>query len=477
MFRKGLAAFILTTLLSWTAMAQDARTVISNASKALGAENLATIEFSGSGEDFALGQAPNPSAPWPRFINKTYTRTIDFNVPASRMSRIRMQGENPPRGGGLQPVIGEQTQNQVIVVNANTPWAQQLEIWMTPYGFLKAAATNNATVKEQTINRRKYNVVSFTGQNKAPVSAYINEQNLIDRVETRIDNPMLGDMLFEAVYSEYKDFGGVKFPTRILQRQGGYPVLQLTVTDVKPNAPANIQAPQGGAGGGAPAAATSEKLADGIYLILGGYASIAIDFKDYIVVLEGPQSEARASAIIAEAKRLIPNKPIRYVVNTHHHFDHSSGLPTFVAEGATIVTHQINKPYFERIFSAPRTIAPDKMSQSKRKPKFETVNDKKVLTDGNHIVEIHHLRGSGHNDGFLVAYLPKQKILFEADGYNPPPQPNAPAPNPASPYTLNLLENIERLKLDVDRIIAVHAPADNRRIGMAEVMRMAGKGN
>jgi len=480
MFKKCLTVIVLVMGLSSVAVAQDAKTVISNASKAMGADTLKTIQYSGSGFDFAMGQAPNPNSPWPKFIDKTYTRTINFEAPASRMDRIRMQGENPPRGGGQQPVRGEQPQNQTIIVNANTPWVQQLEIWMTPYGFLKAATANNAAVKTQTVGGKRFNVLTFTGQNKAMVNGYINDQNMVERVETWIDNAMLGDMLFEAAYSDYKDFGGVKFPTRIVQRQGGYPILELTINDVKPNAPADIQPPQGGApAAAAPAAgpAPSEKLADGVYLILGGYASIAVDFKDYIVVIEGPQSEARATAVITEAKRLIPNKPIRYVVNTHAHFDHASGLRTFVAEGATIVTHEINKPYYERIFKLPHTLNPDKLAASNRTPTFETVGDKKVLTDGNHIVELYRMQGSGHNDGLIMAYLPKEKILLEADAYNPPPQPNAPVLTPASPYTLNLIELVNRLKLDVATIIPVHFAADNRKVMMAEVMRSVGQSN
>jgi glyoxylase-like metal-dependent hydrolase (beta-lactamase superfamily II) len=293
-------------------------------------------------------------------------------------------------------------------------------------------------------------------------------------------------MLFDATYSNYKDFGGVKFPMKIVQKQGDYPIFDLTVTDVKPNAAVSIQAPQGrgGAPGGAPPAAgaaaasvPTEKLADGVYLILGGYASIAVDFKDYIVVIEGPQSEARAMQIITEAKRLIPGKPIRYVVNTHHHIDHSSGLRTFVAEGATVITHEINKPYFEKLFALPHTLAPDRLAQEKRTPLFETMTEKKVLTDGNHVIELHHLRGSGHNEGLLVAYFPKEKILVEADAYNPPAQPNAPVPASVSPYTANLVETIDRLKLDVQRIIPVHYPADNRTVSIAELMRVVGRGN
>src|SRR5205814_9955567 len=155
---------------------------------------------------------------------------------------------------------------------------------------------------------------------------------------------------------DYKAVGGVQFPMHIVQKQGGYPIFDLNVSDVKANAPASIQAAQGrgGAGGGGAAAAAgaqSEKLGDGVYLITGGYAAIAVDFKDHITIIESGQSEARGLAIIAEAKRLIPNKPVKYVVNTHCHIDHSSGLRAAVAEGATILTHQLNKAYLEKTLS------------------------------------------------------------------------------------------------------------------------------
>ena len=480
---RYLAVAVLVTLCSATALGQDAGTVIAGASKAMGADVLNTIEYSGSGKDFTLGQAYAPEAPWPTFIVKSYTRAIDFQVPASRADRIRMQGENPPRGGGQQPVRGEQPQNQTIIVGANTPWAQQLEIWMTPHGFLKAASANNATMRAQTTGGRRFSVVTFMGRNKAPVTGFINEQNLVERVETRLDNPMLGDMLVEAVYSDYRDFGGVKFPMHIVQRQGGHPILDLTVADVKPNAAVRIQAPQGrgGAPAGAPAAAPAaavptEKLDEGVYLILGGYASLAIDFRDYIVVIEGPQSEERASQVIAEAKRLIPNKPIRYVVNTHHHFDHASGLRTFMAEGATIITHQVNRGWYEKLAALPHTLNPDRLAMSNRRPTFETMTDRKVLTDGNHVIELHHARDSGHNAGLIMAYLPKQKILVEADSFNPPAQADAPVPTPVSPYVSNLTATMARLKLDVDRIIPIHYPADGRVVRRAELMRTAGEG-
>ncbi|OLE78303.1 MAG: hypothetical protein AUF76_19570 [Acidobacteria bacterium 13_1_20CM_2_65_9] len=479
MFKKCLTGLALAALLVWTASAQDAKTVIGNASKAMGVDALKTVQYSATGMDFALGQAPNPSSPWPKFINKSYTRSINFETPASRVERVRVQGENPPHGGGQQPLVGEQPQTQTIIVSADTPWVQQLEIWMTPHGFLRAAATKNATVEAKTIGGKKYQVVTFMGDNKAKVNGYINDQNLVERVETWIDNPFLGDMPFEAIYSDYKGAGGAQFPMHIVQKQGGYPIFDLNVSDVKANAAVNIQPAQGR--GGAPAAAaapasaaTSEKLGDGVYLITGGYAAIAIDFKDHITIIETGQSEPRGLAVIAEAKRLIPNKPVKYVVNTHCHIDHSSGLRAAVAEGATILTHQLNKAYLEKTLSLPHTLNPDKAQQNGKKPVVEAVGEKKVLTDGTHVVELYHLQNFGHHDGMLIAYLPKEKVLLEADGYNPQPTTATP-PSPPSPFTVSLLDNIRRLKLDVQRIVPVHYPADNRVVTMAELTKWVGR--
>src|SRR5262245_9686558 len=384
MVKRCSIGLALAALLVWNASAQDARTVIGNASKTMGVDALKTVQYSATGLDFALGQAPNPGSPWPKFTNKSYSRSINFEAPASRVERVRMQGENPPHGGGQQPIVGEQPVNQTIVVTAETPWVQQLEIVMMPHGFLRAAAAKNATVEARTVGGRKYTVVTFLGDNKAKVNGYINDQNLVERVETWIDNAFFGDMPFEAIYTDYKDIGGAQFPMHVVQRQGGYPIFDLKLSDVKANLAVNIQPAQGR--GGAPAAAAaatgaqSEPLGDGVYLITGGYVAIAIDMKDHITILETGQSEARGLAVIAEAKRLIPNKPVKYVVNTHSHVDHSSGLRAAVSEGATILTYQLNKAYLEKTLAQPHTLNPDKAQQNGKKPVVEAVGEKRVLT-------------------------------------------------------------------------------------------------
>jgi len=196
---------------------------------------------------------------------------------------------------------------------------------------------------------------------------------------------------------------------------------------------------------------------------------------NHITVIEGPQSDDRANAIIAEAKRLIPNKPITEVVNTHAHFDHAGGLRAFVAEGAAIITQEINKPYYEKIFKNPHTIVPDRLAQNPKKLSIKTVQDHMTLTDGTHTIELYHQQGFGHNEGMLLAYLPKEKVLLEADGFNPPPRPLTQTPATISPYVQNLADNIARLNLDVQRIIPVHYPADGRKVSMTELNIAIGK--
>src|SRR5205823_600355 len=153
-------------------------------------------------------------------------------------------------------------------------------------------------------------------------------------------------------------YGVIKFPSHIVQTEGGSPVLDLNVTGARANeaipvdVPANVMAPQP-----PPAApAESRKLADGVWLVPASHNSLVVEFAVHIVVIEAPLGEARSDYVIAEAHKLVPNKPIRYVVNTHNHFDHSSGLRTFAAEGATIITAAMYKPYYDRVFAFPHSI-------------------------------------------------------------------------------------------------------------------------
>jgi glyoxylase-like metal-dependent hydrolase (beta-lactamase superfamily II) len=189
----------------------------------------------------------------------------------------------------------------------------------------------------------------------------------------------------------------------------------------------------------------------------------------------GPQNEARALQIIAEAKRVIPNKPIRYSILSHHHFDHSSGLPAVVAEGATILTHEVNKAFLEKALNAPRTLAPDVMSKSGKKPKVEGfAGDKRVLQDATRTMEVHLIQGLPHADGLVVGWLPRERILVYADMFNLPVPLNS-VPNPPVVGTQVFLANIERLKLNPERIMSVHSLNPDRMTTVDEIRRSLGR--
>jgi glyoxylase-like metal-dependent hydrolase (beta-lactamase superfamily II) len=478
MLRTLSGTALILALLSPSAIAQDAKAIVANASKAMGADGLNSITYSGSATTGNFGQSQAIAGPLAVTTITNYTRAIDLTQPASRASGATMPPAIP---GGPAPQPGTFTQT---ITPANAAWTQQLEIWVTPWAFLRGAAANNATVRAERVGGKTYNVVSWAPPQKAPsgqpyrVSGYINDQNLVERVETWVEHPVLGDLHVETSYSSYQDFGGVKVPAKITQKRADLTTFEATITSAKAN-PANLTelltAPPaaggtpGAAPGGGPAsqAAQSEKLADGVYRITGNYGALAIEFSDHVVVLEGGQSEARGLAVIAETRRVIPNKPIRYVVNTHAHFDHSSGLAPFAAEGITIITHENNKDYLEKALSGPRTLVGDKLAQSNRKPKIESAGDKRILQDATRSIELHHVENLAHSDGMLIVYLPKEKILFTGD-FNVPA-----AGQPVSPSIGTLVQNIDRLKLDFDKHVLVHPPNPERVMTKAELLELA----
>lgn len=429
-------------------LGQDSRTLLATVSKTMGADTLRTIQFSGMGSNAGVGQNTNPTNRWPLVRVKSYTQDIDFGATASHIKLVRVQNNAD--------------QPQERYVSSASSWDTQFAFWVTPFGFLKGAAANNASAKVETVQGMKYNVVSFIVDNKYKVVGYINDKNLVERVQTWIDNDVLGDMLVETSYDLYKDYGGVKFPTSIIEKQGGFPTLILSVTDVKPNATVSTQPPAPAANAAQSASVQVEKVADGVYYFKGGsHHSVAVEFADHVAVVEAPLNEERSLAVIAAVKSAIPNKPIRYLINTHHHFDHAGGLRTYVDEGATIITHESNKAFYEQTLSAPRTLNPDRLARSQKKATIETVTDKKVLSDETRTLEIHLIAGNPHDDGILMAFLPKEKILIEVDVFTPPAAGATTAT--VNPNTVNMVENAEKLKFDFETILPLHGPGAAQR--------------
>ena len=450
--------------------------VVAAAAETMGATDLNSIQYSGTGSTFAFGQAPSPGARWPRFDAKTYSVAVDYRTPAMRLEIVRAQGEHPPLGGGGQPFAGDQ--RTVQVVSGTYAWTEGgaqpapnpaavserlRQLWLTPHGLVMAAVRSGATAAANTVT------FPIEGRN---ATVTFTDDNLVERVEYLMPNSVVGDVPVEVTYSDYADFGSIKFPRHIVEKQDGFETLDITITEVMPNAGVSLSVPANVTQTAAPAApgVQVEKVGDGLWSVNGsGTRSLAVEFADHIVMLEGPTSEARSIAANAAIRTAVPAKPIRYVVNTHAHYDHAGGLRTYVAEGITVITHEGNKAFFEQAWARPRTVEPDALSSSPKPAMIETVGDKRVLSDGSRTIELHHLKDSGHNTATLIAYLPKERILMYGDGYNPPPGDDPRTPDRSPEYGMQLYENVQRLKLNPARIAPVHGrvvPFENMKIAL-----------
>ena len=473
--RTLLVVVTLLLLLPSLASAWSSRAELDRIARAMGATNLKAVVITGSGVEYAVGQSVVPGAPWPRFTVTDYTRAVDYQASALRDEYVRVRAEDPPRGGGV-PSRGEQRVRALLsgdyawdVVNdAPVPVPitlaeRRAQLWSTPHGVIKAALANKATIKDRTL--------AFSIPGHMNVRATVDRKRLVEYVQATIPNALLGDITIEVRYSDYKDFGGVQFPSKIEQSAGGFPSVDLTITGVRTNVAVDLDVPETVRQAASPyAKVTSEKVTDGVWYVTGGsHHSAVIEMSDHLIVVEGPLNDERALAVLAEARGLSP-KPIKLVVNSHHHFDHAGGLRAVAGEGITILTHEVNRPFFARVLATPATVSPDHLTRSGKKGVVEGVRDRHVVSDATREVEIHHIAGNAHHEGLLMVYLPKERLLIQADAFTPGPA-NAPPPTPPYPFTVSLADNITRLNLNVDQLLPLHGHI----VPLAELSRAVGR--
>ena len=281
---------------------------------------------------------------------------------------------------------------------------------------------------------------------------------------------------------------GVQVPGRIVQRQAGLQTFDATITSATPNPPnlsrtadatrarAERRPPRPASSGRAPPAPAGppqpERIGEGVFKIGGNYTSLAIDMADHVLVIESGGGDARGMAVMAAAKQAVPNKPIRFVVNSHPHFDHAGGLAAAVAEGATILTHRNNEPVLERLLAGPRTLTGDSLSKvsSRRTDVVEPVGNRDVRKGTNgKVVELLHIPNE-HSDGLLAVYLPAEKVVWTADI-------TVVNPTPAQLGVLRAaVDALTRLKIDYTTWIPAHPPNPDRPLTKADVDAAASKG-
>ena len=482
--RAALLSAVVAALGSTGAIAaDDAEALLRRAERAMGGADIKTLRFTASGTGSTFGQAYKADTKWPTLGYSSFARTLDYENGALREEFARSRTE--PTGGGAMPLMGLGEQRATAFLHGATAWNQTApntfgfagaavdgrihDLWTSPHGVIKAALKNKATLTFRTEKGKSLAAVSFTEPGRFSATALINADYLVERVESKQPHPVLGDTALVTVYSDYRSFGEVKFPERIVQTHGATPLIDFGVGNVQVNQPSGITVPDNIKT--AVERVTAEKVADGVWFLAGGsHNSVAIEMKDHMVLVEAPLYDGRTAAVLAEVKKLGGTKPLRYVINSHHHFDHAGGLRAAAAEGATLITSAEAKTYFDKAFANPNSISPDLFAKSKKKAKIEGVNGKRVFSDGSRAFEVLFIRDSVHAAGFQMVYLPKEKLLIEGDAYTPQP-PGAKPPATPNGNNVNLVENIEKMKLAVDKILPLHG----RVVTLADLLTTAGR--
>jgi glyoxylase-like metal-dependent hydrolase (beta-lactamase superfamily II) len=520
-FMRGRVALMFIGLASAALSAQrfptgyvDPEPVLKAASAAIGVDQASCITMSGSGYAGIVGQQrlAEKNVDWPRGEPlANYTRTMNWAAGTMVESFDRKPGMNPAswKWGlgwtGGTPV--QQHSRQTFALNGSQAWSvdgtnppvaaspldaerAQVELWLNPHGFLKAArmpGANPVAVWRWELGEmgrdgpttipEKVTVVSIKLLGKYRADATINKENLLQRIHTWVPDPVLGDLNYEHEFTNatYVDAGrGVRFPTGWHHHEGwddnyntqtvtaghngfGGTFKQVSATGCD----APLPVPDSVRSAAAPVERVdTRKLADGVYLLGGAsHNSVAVEFSDFVAVVEAPLSEARSLAVIEEIVRLVPGKPIRFLVNTHQHFDHIGGMRTYLHAGATVITHVKNFDLYNRdvLNYTPRTLMPDMVSlwpptELTEGYNIETVRENYALTDRTRTLKVYYVQPLQHAEGMLMAYLPNERLLIEADLYDTHTgRPTAPLP-----ATRSLINQVRALKLDVAQVVPIH---------------------
>jgi glyoxylase-like metal-dependent hydrolase (beta-lactamase superfamily II) len=470
MTKHNALAWIAVASVSWTscARASPEQQIVNDAANALGGSSrilaVKTIVIEGAGTNANLGQDMTMDATSQAFVVTAYKRAIDPVNNRARTEQTRtpnfpyFQGQQPQKQVlGVAGDVGYNiAPNGSVTRIANAAARDRVaEVYHHPLTIVRAALEPDATLShsrtaggERVVDIATKNGFTFTlaidGTSKLPT-----------RVVSMTDNTNLGDVAIETGFADYRETGGLKAPFRFTTKTDKYSTAELRVSkqtidgdtgDLAAPAAAVSAAPITGP---APPIVTADIIAPGIWFLSGqSHNSVLVEFADHLTLIEAPQNDTRALAVIAKARELRPGKPLTEVVNTHHHFDHSGGIRAAVSEGLTVITHKANTAFYQEAAERSHTIAPDALAKKPRPLKVTPADEELTLKDNAMTVNLFHIAGNPHADTLLMAYFPRERVLVEADAFSPGAA--------VQPYLANLLENIKKRSLKVDRVVPLH---------------------
>ena len=460
-------AIAVTTLLVVScARPATERSVLDEAAAALGGaeriQALRSFVISGTGTAPNAGQNRMPDDDLPIWKVNEYVRTVDLANPRTRVRQVReaqflfagelVQQQTQGVDGDVAYNVG--ADGRMTRAGAAAASDRRIDMLHHPITLVRTALDPAAKLAGLRTEGSEQLVDVTTADGRSVTLAVDASTHLPTRVISMADNANMGDVAIVTTFSDYQDVNGLKMPRRLTTTMDKYLQLDVQVSDYFLDAdvnglvvPAEFKASPTPAP--PPVVVTAEPVGKGIWWLAGSgnHRSIVFEFDDHLVLFEAPLNEARTKAVIDKA-RTLSSKPLTTVVVSHHHFDHSGGLRAAAAEGLTIITHRANEAFFKDLLARKHTIVPDALEKNPREARFQFVDDQLTLKDKSMEVQLYHLLDNPREGTNLYAYVPRDRMLVQADLYD--------ATWLRHSWGQNVLDNIQRRGLRVERSVPVH---------------------